>query len=370
MLVVGANAAFVASALGPLHKPRQVLETDHRYYIAMARDPFGGDPAARTPPFCYRVLAPLLASALTRAGLGVNAAFWLISNASLVGFLCCLHRLLRLRGQDPGTASLGVVLAGLLPGAVRWYEYQYWMTDPLCLFLITAALVLAEQGRERALPGVSLLGVAARESFLLVFPWLLARGAWRGGLRGAVVSTARVALPGLALFAAIHFLVPASPAPPVGAVMADAVGFRFRHLLDNQLYLVTLGSFGVLVPIVLASPARAAAALRERPEDAVLLAGAYASLLLGTNTERLLAYALPAVLPIALRCFEAIRQAARLPFALAAAAVLLPQAAFYAWTPFHGIEGLSLYQPVSFAVVGTMAAVWLAGVLLGSTRGG
>ena len=366
--MVAANAAFVASALGPLHKPRKVLETDHSHYIAMARAPFGGDEAARTPPFCYRVLTPLLVFALTRAGLGANAAFWLVTNVSLVGFLFCLHRLLLLRGFGPGVAALGLLLAGLVPGAVRWYEYQYWMTDPLCLFLITAALVLAEQGRERELAGVSLLGVAARESFLLVFPWLLARGAWRGGLRGAVAFTARVALPALALFTAIHVLVPASAAPPLGAVMADAVGFRFRHLLDNQLYLATLGSFGVLVPLVLASPARAAAALRERPEDAVLLAGAYASLLLGTNTERLLAYALPSLLPIALRCFEAIQDAARLPFAVAGGAVLLAQAAFYAWTPFHGIEGLSLYQPVSFAVVGVMAAVWLAAVLLVATR--
>jgi hypothetical protein len=366
--VVAANAAFVASALGPLHKPRTVLETDHSHYIAMARAPFAGDEAARTPPFCYRVLTPLLASALTRAGLGINAAFWLVTNASLVGFLCSLHRLLLLRGLDAGSAALGVLLTGLVPGAVRWYDYQYWMTDPLCLFLVTAALVLAEQGRERALAGISLLGVAARESFLLVFPWLLARGAWRGGLRGAVAPTVRVALPALVLFTAIHLLVPASAAPPLGAVMADAVGFRFRHLFDNQLYLATLGSFGVLLPMVLAAPARAAAALRERPEDAVLLAGAYASLLLGTNTERLLAYALPAVVPIALRCFTAIQEAARLPPALAGGALVIAQAAFYLWTPFHGIEGLSLYQPVSFAVVGVMAAVWLAAVALVATR--
>jgi hypothetical protein len=365
VLTVGANAAFVASTLGPLHKPRRVLETDHPHYIAMARAPLAGDEAARTPPFCYRVLTPLLAFGLTRAGLGVNASFWLITNASLVGFLCCLHRLLLQRGLDARGAALGVLLAGLTPGAVRWYEYQYWMTDPLCLFLIAAAMVLAEEGRERAVAGVSLLGIAARESYLLVFPWLLAKGARRDGLRTALATTTRVALPSLALFAGIRLLVPAAPGAPLAAVVADAAGFRFRHLLDNQLYLATLGSFGVLVPVLLASPARALAALRQRPEDAVLLGGAYASLLLGTNTERLLAYALPAVLTAALVCVRALQDQAGRWRALVGVTLLLAQAALYLQTPFHGIEGLSLYQPVSFAVVGLMALVWLLAVLLG-----
>jgi hypothetical protein len=345
----------VASALGPLHKPRSVLETDHYHYIAMARAPLDGDEAARTPPYCFRILTPLLVFALTRLGIGSNAAFWLLTNAALVGFLLCLHRLLLARGLSPGRAILGVVLAALVPGAVRWYEYQYWMTDPLCLFLITAAIVLAEEGRDRALLPVSLLGVAARESYLLVLPWLFARWLRRDGVASALVSTARVALPSLALLAAIHLLVPSSPAPPLAAVVGEALSFRWRHLLDNQVYLATIGAFGVLLPLLLAFPGRAATALRERPEDVLLVAGAYASLLLGVNTDRLLAYALPAVVPVALACLET----ARPSYALAGGLVLA-QAAFYVLTPFHGVEGLSLYQPVSWPVVAIVASVWVA----------
>ena len=348
----------MASALGPLHKPRSVLESDHYHYLAMARAPFGGDEEARTPPYCFRILTPLLVHGLTRIGLGTNAAFWLVTNLALVGFLLCLHRLLLARGLSLGRALLGVALAGLLPGAVRWYEYQYWMTDPLCLFLMTASLLLVEEGCDGALLPLSLLGVAARESYVLVFPWLLVRWARRDGIASAMASTARVALPSLALLVGIHLFVPSSPAPPLSAVMTDAIGFRWRHLLDNQLYLVTIGAFGVLVPLLLSSPARVAASLRERPEDALLVAGAYASLLLGVNTDRLLAYALPAVLPLALATLDAVR----IPVSLAAGGLVAAQLAFYLLTPFHGVQGLSLYQPLSWAV-GRRDGRGLAGAL-------
>ena len=39
-------------------------------------------------------------------------------------------------------ADLAVVLMGLTQGAVRWFEYQYWMSDPLCLALVAAAILL------------------------------------------------------------------------------------------------------------------------------------------------------------------------------------------------------------------------------------
>ena len=354
----------MAATLGPLHKPRQVLETDHVHYIAMARDPFGPDPAARTPPYCYRLLAPLLASALTRAGLGLNPAFWLVSNLGLVGFLFCAYLLLLARGFPTGSALLGVALAGLVPGAVRWYEYQYWMSDPLGLFLLALGLLLVGARRDRALALLGLPGVAARESFLLVYACLLASRWRRDGLPAALAATARVAAPGLALLAAIHALAPTSPAPALAAVVGDALGFRWRHLFDNQLYLASLGAFGVLVPGVLVSPRRALAALAERPEDAVLAAGAYASLLLGTNTDRLLAYALPAALPVALAALQGVGLTGR----TFAACLVVAQGAFYVLTPFHGIQGLSLYQPTHWTVVAVMAAVWLVGRALARPR--
>jgi hypothetical protein len=328
----------------------------------MAREPFGEQ--ARTPPYAFRILTPLLVFSLTRTGMGTNAAFWLVTNAALVGFLLCLHLLLQARGFSPGRAALGVVLAGLVPGAVRWYEYQYWMTDPLCLFLVTAALLLAEKGPAAALVVVSLLGVAARESYLLVFPCLLAARLRTRSVGSALAFTARVALPALLLLAAIRLRVPASPAPPLAAVIADTLAFRGRHLLDNQLYLATLGAFGVFLPLALAFPSRVAAALRARPADALLVAGAYASLLLGANTDRLLAYALPAVVPLALGCLDD----ARWPSALTGLLVLA-QAAYYLLTPFHGIQGLSLYQPLSWPVVAGMTAVLvLARLALGRRR--
>jgi cytochrome c-type biogenesis protein CcsB len=36
---------------------------------------------------------------------------------------------------------VGLVLVGLMQGAVRWFEYQYWMTDPSALMLTTLAFL-------------------------------------------------------------------------------------------------------------------------------------------------------------------------------------------------------------------------------------
>jgi hypothetical protein len=328
----------------------------------MARLPLFGDAAARTPPFCWRVLTPLLAAALTQLGLGVNAAFWLLTNLFLVGFLWCLYVLLVGRGVVARLATLGLVRAGRVPAAVRWYEYQYWMTDPLGLLLVTAALVLIDRGRDRDLLLLSLLGVAARESYVLVFGCLLLSRVRRDGLVAALGSTARVALPALGLLVAIRLWVPASPAPALASVVLDALDFRSRHLLDNQLYLATIGSFGVFVPLVLLCPGSAVTALRQRPGDLALVAGAYASLLLGTNTDRLLAYALPAVVAALLPCVARLAEARSL--ALVGGGLVLAQGLFYALTPFHGSVGLSLYQPTSGPILAVMGAVWLGGRLL------
>jgi len=90
------------------------------------------------------------------------------------------------------------------------------------------------------------------------------------------------------------------------------------------------------------------------------MAMAYASLALANNTERLLAYALPVVVPAALRGLRAGLDAGRLPFAPVAALVLGLQLLYYVTTPFHGILGLSLYQPVNWVIVVAMAAFWVA----------
>src|SRR5512143_3842865 len=82
VILLAGNAAYVSANLGFIHKPRRVLETDQYHYIAMAAAPpwREASKASREAPFCYRVLAPAMVFLLTRAGIGLNLAFYLLTN--------------------------------------------------------------------------------------------------------------------------------------------------------------------------------------------------------------------------------------------------------------------------------------------------
>ena len=87
--------------------------------------------------------------------------------------------------------------------------------------------------------------------------------------------------------------------------IVDSMTFRLDHVLDNQPYVVTLGAFGVLVPLVLLFPARCPASCAATSIARSTLLSVYATLVISNNNERPLAYALPALVPAALWCLRA-----------------------------------------------------------------
>ena len=166
-LIVAANAGYVASKLGFVHRVRLVMETDHRHYIHMATDP--DEP--EDPPYAFRVGTPRIARGLMAWGLTVNQAFYAITQASLVAFLACIFLFLRARGFVAEIAALAIVLMGLTQGAVRWFEYQYWMSDPLCMALVAGAILALELDTPwRAAIVIAFAAGFVRESFVLVLP--------------------------------------------------------------------------------------------------------------------------------------------------------------------------------------------------------
>ena len=364
LLLLGLNSAFVSATVGFVHKPKRVLETDHYRYIDMAEAPPGraATERGREAPFCYRVLAPGLVWLLGRAGVGVNEAFYLVTNAFLFLFLLALHRLLRHEGASEAEALLGLALAALVPGALRWYEYQYWMPDPPCLFFVTLALLFIRTGREVPLLMLSAVAVTARETYLIVLPVALLYY-WRTvSPREALVRTARLAAVTLGCLALLRLAI--EPAGGVGLLAAarEMVPFRARHLLENQVYAATLGTFGVLFPLAWLRPESLPGFLRRRPEDAALVATAYVSLVFANNTDRLLAYALPAVVPAALRALRSLAATGR-QWLVAAAVALGLQLFFYWQTPFYE-RGISVYPPTRVAVVAALGVFWLGGRVL------
>jgi hypothetical protein len=370
LLLLAANTLSVSSRLGFLHKPRQVMEYDHHRYVEMAREAGGRPALGGEPPYCFRLAVPTLVWALGRLGLSLNAGFFLLTNAALFGFLLLLWLHLRDLGFALPLRVTGLLVAGLTQGAVRWFEYQYWMTDPAALFLVMLAFFLVEHGRWGALLATSLAAAFVRETYVLVYPYVFLRELRAG--RGLLPSLARAggvaALPIAALVAIRLVVTPGQPDDFVASVV-DSMTFRWNHVLDNQVYVVTIGAFGVLVPLLLLSPARIPGMARRHFDRALYVLSVYGTLAISNNSERPLSYALPCLLPAALVCLRTFLKQTRLPPVPALATVVALQALF--WSGQRWAEmGMSIYQPVNWTTVVAMASFWIAARVALARRSG
>jgi hypothetical protein len=194
---------------------------------------------------------------------------------------------------------------------------------------------------------------------LLVLPGYALRRLREGGL-AALARAGLVLALSLGTLLVIRLAIPPANAPDALRTVERALAFRWRHLLDNQLYLLSVGSFGVLFPMVLLLPERLAAWARTRTDELLLLAGAYLSLAFGNNTERLLAYALPVVAPLGLAQLEGFAARAGVRAGLLALGCLVLQLVVWTQTRLLGEQGLSAYQPANAGVAGLLALAWLA----------
>jgi hypothetical protein len=163
----------------------------------------------------------------------------------------------------------------------------------------------------------------------------------------------------MAILVGLRVAIDCEPRDDILQSIQETLAFRWRHRDDNQLYVLTVGSLGVLFPLLLVRPARLGAWLRDHLDEAAVIAFFYGVLMIANNTERELAYALPAVVPKALRNLRDLVAEARLPTVPALALPVLLQAFFFSQQRFLEM-GMSMYQPTNLLVVGVMAAAWLA----------
>jgi hypothetical protein len=377
LALLGLNISCVSSRLGFLHKPKQVKEYDHWRYVEMARGEEGRPALQREPPYCFRVGVPALVRGLSRIGLSVNAGFFLVTNAVLFGFLLVLWVHLRDLGFGLSLRVAGLLVVGLTQGAVRWFEYQYWMTDPAALFLVMLAFFLLERRSWAGLAATSVVAAFVRETYVVVYPYvflhelrrsLLPREASASGapspafaalVRVAALRGIAVAAVPLAILVALRRLVTADHPDRFVVGIVDSMTFRWNHLLDNQPYVVTIGSFGVLVPLVLLFPCRLPALVHRHFDRALYVASVYATLAISNNNERPLSYALPALVPAALWCVRAFIRETGSPETPVLAVVVCLQALFWAGQRWAEM-GMSIYQPVSWTTVVAMAVFWAA----------
>ena len=365
VLIVATNAGYVASQLGFVHRPRQVMETDHRHYIHMAMNP----EEPEDPPYAFRVAAPRIARGLMALGLSVNEAYYLLAQASLVTFLACVFLFLRARGFTGEIAALVLALMGLTQGAVRWFEYQYWMSDPLCMALVAAAVLAVQLDTPWRL--AILLGFAAgfvRESFVLVLPFAFFHTLKRHDLKRTVIRTTAIAAAFFAVSLTLRAIITPIAPDDWWSGVVDSMSFRARHFWDEQWYVLTIGTWGVFVPLALADFKGLARRLRENLDLTILVAATYGTLVISNNTERPLAYAWPAVAAAGaagLRALIATNPTPfRDPFQRIAAICIGAQMVHFGLTRWHDLSGSSLYQPANFIVAGIMSALLLVWALV------
>jgi hypothetical protein len=361
LLVLAGNVAYVSARLGFLHKPKQVGEYDHYRYIEMARGPEGRPEVAGQPPYCWRILIPGLARGLQKAGLSENLSFFLLTNAALFGFLLTLWLYLRDLGFSSELRVTALLLLGFTQGAVRWFEYQYWMTDPAAAFLLALALLWIRRGRTAAFHVLSVVAAFVRETYIVVYPFYLLYLLKQGrSFRDAVLRTAGVAVVPFAILVTLRVLIVPNQPDDFVAAVTDSMAFRIRNLTNNQPYVLTVGTFGVMFPLLLMFPGRVFALVRQHFDQAGLLTCVYATLIISNNTERPLIYALPVVVPAALHQLRALSEEARIPLPPLCALTVALQAFLWIVTRFAEI-GMSIYQPTNYGVVAAMVLFWVAG---------
>ena len=307
VLLLALNVGSVSSRLGFLHKAKQVKEYDHWRYIEMSRGPEGRPALQREPPYCFRLAVPALVRGLGRLGLAENPAFFLVTNLSLFGFLLVLWLHLRDLGFSLALRVAGLLVVGFTQGAVRWFEYQYWMTDPAALFLVMLAFFLLERGRWGALLVTSVVAAFVRETYVLVYPYVFLRELRTGRpLLPAAGRTAALAALPFAILVAIRRAGGAQPARRLR--LRD----RRQHDLPPQpparqpaLRRDASGPSACWCRSSCCSRAAFPASRAGISTAPSYVLSVYATLVISNNNERPLAYALPALVPAALWCARA-----------------------------------------------------------------
>jgi len=210
---------------------------------------------------------------------------------------------------------------------------------------------------------VSILAAFVRESYVVVYPYLFLRLLRRGaGLVAAARQTASLAmLPALVLLGLRIVLVPDHP-DSLLADIRDTLALRLRYWTE-QPYLLTIGSLGIFVPLLLLFPRRLKDLAHRYPEAAVYVLFFYGLCLPANNTERELGYTLPIVLPAALLALRGLVVEARLPLLPTLALAVALQALFFSQQRYLEL-GSSMHQPTSLVVVVAMTAAWTGAQLL------
>ena len=290
-------------------------------YVAMAESPA----VFTVAPWGYRVLTPLLVSALP--GRDVVRGYRWLTGAGLCIACVLAYLFLRALGHGAGPAVLGAAALAACGPVAEVIAYPY-LVEPLTLVLQVAFLLALERGAGAGvLALLSVLAACNKELQILLVPLVflarLDRDGWRAAL-GKTLAAAGGTLAATLLLRGVWAPVVSLPALPAADAWWPIAQNFWQHrretllglLLSGLLPLAAVGAwlprsrsylrrYGYLVLVTLGFPFVAWMNVGE----------SRALALFGRNTDRLLIFAVPALLPLALLALEALfrRPAGALP---------------------------------------------------------
>jgi hypothetical protein len=285
-----------------------VADGDQARYLAMATHPFSMDALVREPPFCWRILVPLIVYILP---VPAPAAFWFLTVFALVVATLALEWFLLGLDLPPAAASAGGFAFVLLGPATGFTLWDYMLVDPAAFALLALALALAVHRRGPLLLATLLVFAATKETALIgagfgVF-WAVEKRDWKllrwavGGLVGVigVIILIRLAIPANAPYSYLTEMqnIHAKYTPTWSA-------FEQQTILSG-----TVDAWNILLPLAILQVIHRPRVWRSLAFVSVLVI-TYAQLIIAANTARLVVYAFPVV--IAAAVFEVEYLAGRL----------------------------------------------------------
>lgn len=274
---------------------------DHTYYVQIATE---GPGSCNEPPYCWRVLVPVVAGALpvdTETGfLAITLiTFW------LTGIV--LYLLLRTYNLAPTLALVGMLLFYATGWAAGFLVTFFVQLETPTFLAIVLAIYCARTRRDALFMVIVALGVATKESALFALPLYYTLNATRLIDVKLAARTVLLALPALLVLFAIRWSIP--PTNPnyywealnlySTARMNGTIGGpliiapQLRGNIALSYFFDNLATFGIMLALPFLAMRRNAELL-VRYSPFLLLVNV--QLLIAENTERLLVYAFPAVI--------------------------------------------------------------------------
>jgi hypothetical protein len=291
---------------------------DGHVYVAMAEEPRFFTVA----PWGYRVLLPWLLSVLPLPS-PVPAFFWsTVLGLTAAGFLLYLY--LRRLGNGVLPALLAVAAFGASAPVGQVVRYQF-LVEPLTLALEVAFLLALQGGvRTAGLALVALLGALSKEYFLLLLPmvYLVRRG--RDGERRALGQALAVAIPCLLATWLLRSWWTPQIAPPLPTFSAGTLRVALTRFAETHAGWGPATLLHGITPLAFLGAWRARGRALALPAAYLVLATLVSPFLnpvafFAADIRRLLVYALPALLPLAIVALDPLwprrREAAPAPAA-------------------------------------------------------